>query len=65
MKADSITISEIVKCFFTGLLDTFFFRLYLSVVELFAFVKIKKVASKWVSPDRVKVHSSDVKNNDI
>lgn len=65
MKSDSITITDIVKSFFTVLLDTFFFRLYLSIVELFAFVKIKKVASKWVSPDRVKVHSSDVKNNDI
>lgn len=47
---------ELVKVLFYGLLDAFFFRPYIGLVNFTAFFKYKKItASKWVSPKRVKV----------
>ncbi len=53
---EKLTFSEMVKVLFYGLLDAFFFRPYIALVNFTAFFKYKKITtSKWVSPVRVKV----------
>ena len=54
--AEKLTFKELVMVLFYGLLDAFFFRPYIALVNFTAFFKYKKLTkSKWVSPVRVKV----------
>jgi cellulose synthase/poly-beta-1,6-N-acetylglucosamine synthase-like glycosyltransferase len=53
---EKLTFLELVKVVFYGLLDAFFFRPYIALVNFSVFFKYKKITrSKWVSPVRVKV----------
>ncbi len=53
---EKLTFVEILKVIFYGLLDAFFFRPFIALVNFTAFFKYKKITrSKWVSPVRVKV----------
>ena len=61
MKGDSFTIVDVCKCLFTGLVEALFLKPYLSIVNFLAFFKLKKIASKWESPSRIKVDASDDK----
>jgi len=53
---EKLTFAEIAKVLFYGLLDAFFFRPYIALVNFTAFFRYKKITtSKWVSPVRIKV----------
>ncbi len=53
---EKLTALELGKVVFYGLLDAFFFRPYIALINFSAFFRFKKITtSKWVSPERVKV----------
>ncbi len=53
---EKLTLKEFAKVVLNYLLDAFFFRPYIALVNFTAFFKYKKITtSKWVSPERVKV----------
>ncbi len=53
---EKLTFREMVKVVFYGLLDAFFFRPYIALVNFTAFFRYRKITkSKWVSPERIKV----------
>lgn len=55
MKSDSFSAADVVKALLVSILDAFFFRPYLFLIEFFAFFKYKKISRRWVSPKRVQV----------
>ncbi len=55
MKSDYFSVSDVVRGLGIAILDAFFFRPFLFIIEFFAFFKYKKVSKKWVSPKRVQV----------
>ncbi len=51
-----LTVLELVKVLFYGLLDAFFFRPFLGFVNFGAILQYRKLTkSKWISPQRVQV----------
>jgi len=53
---EKLTLGELLKVLFYGLLDAFFFRPFIALVNFTAFFRYKKITtSKWVSPVRIKV----------
>lgn len=59
MKGDSYSVVDVLKCIFVGIVEVFFFRPYLTIINFLSFFKFKKIASKWDSPSRVKVETLD------
>jgi cellulose synthase/poly-beta-1,6-N-acetylglucosamine synthase-like glycosyltransferase len=57
---EKLTGGELLKVLFYGLLDAFFFRPFIALVNFTVFFDYKKIAaSKWVSPERVKVSEEE------
>jgi biofilm PGA synthesis N-glycosyltransferase PgaC len=52
MKTDFISSHDIPRALCLSLLDAFFFRPYLFIIEFFAFFKFGKLKNGWVSPER-------------
>jgi len=53
---EKLTAGELFRAVFYGLIDAFFFRPYIALVNFTAFFRFKKITtSKWVSPKRVDV----------
>lgn len=61
MKRDKITFHTVRKAIMTAVVDSLFFRVYISVISFFAFFKCNDIAKKWESPTRVVVKTTDDK----
>lgn len=59
MKRDYTGAKNILLSFGISVVDSLFFRQFLSCVSFFAFFKVKKIAKSWVSPARVVVKSEE------
>ena len=58
-KTNFVTGKDICKGLLVCFLDVLFFRPYLMCVGFKSYFSSKKVAGKWVSPNRVKVETTD------
>ena len=55
MKSDYFSAVDVIKGLGIAIIDAFFFRPFLFIIEFFAFFKYKKISKNWVSPKRVQV----------
>lgn len=57
MKKEKVNVKQLLYAFFVSIVDSLFFRLYLSFVSIISVFKIKKILKKWESPARTVVNS--------
>lgn len=57
MKRDTISLKKMWIAFYTAIIDSLFFRLYISVLSILALFKLKSIGKKWESPKRVVVNT--------
>ena len=58
-KHSTFSVKKLITAFYTAVIDTLFFRLYLSIISFLAIFKMRKLSKRWESPKRVVVDSTE------